>query len=44
MKEILKKEKIEDVIVPRIVIPPKKKLLVMEFIHGLHVDELEKIK
>lgn len=41
---MLKTEKFKNVFVPRVMIPATKKLLIMEFIHGVHIDELKAIK
>lgn len=35
---MLRKEKFNNVIVPKLLREPTKKLLVMEYIHGCHVD------
>lgn len=44
VEHFIKKEKLKNILVPKILLPPTKKLLVMEFIHGFHIDEVEKMK
>jgi predicted unusual protein kinase regulating ubiquinone biosynthesis (AarF/ABC1/UbiB family) len=41
VKQILIKEKFnDDVIVPKVLRSPTKRLLIMEYCHGFHVDEI----
>jgi predicted unusual protein kinase regulating ubiquinone biosynthesis (AarF/ABC1/UbiB family) len=40
LKKLIEKEKIKNILVPKVLLEPTKKLLVMEFIHGYHIDEV----
>lgn len=42
--EMLVKEKFKNVHVPKLVMEPTQKMLVMEYIHGFHIDEIDRMR
>lgn len=38
VETMLKKENFNNVAVPKLLLPPTQKTMVMEFIHGYHID------
>lgn len=44
VKEMLEREKFKNVMVPKLIHEPCKKMLIMEYIHGFHIDEVEKMR
>lgn len=44
VRKMLKAEKFKNVYIPKLLREPSKKLLIMEYIHGCHVDEIQKMK
>ena len=43
-QKFLEENKFDNIYVPKVLLPPVPHVLVMEFIHGVHLDELEKLK